>query len=248
MIAAAAAWSLSGIFITIIVQASHASATGIAFWRDLLACATLLGFTPLTHPGKLKVHKKDLPWITGMGAGLGSFHIFYNQSILLNGIAVTTVQQAAMLVVVTIAALYLWKEVLTREKIMSMGIIFVGTVMASGLDFFELENNRVTGVTVGFIVPTLYAASPAAFFSPALSLEYHHCVGLFRPHRGVHIWGLFPLYDRVKIHSGRSSFDPGHVGNSVCGDLCLSSSGRNPQPGSDLWHCLDRNRGRVAHV
>jgi drug/metabolite transporter (DMT)-like permease len=157
VIAAAAAWGMSGIFITIIVRASHASAVGLAFWRDLFGCATLLGFTLLTRPENLKVTKKDLPWMIGLGAGLGAFHIFYNQSILLNGAAITTIQQAAMPAVVTIAALFIWQEALTRDKIISMGIIFAGTVMASGLDLFDMKNNNMAGLTVGFGVPLLHA-------------------------------------------------------------------------------------------
>ena len=158
VIASAAAWGMSGIFITIIANESQASSIGLAFWRDLLGCITFLVFTLFTHPKNLRIHKKDLAWIISMGAGLGSFHILYNQSILLNGTAVTTVQQAAMPAVVCIAALYLWKEALTREKIISMGIIFLGTTMASGLDIFDLEKTNITGLTVGFTVPFFYAA------------------------------------------------------------------------------------------
>lgn len=158
VIAAAAAWGMSGIFITIIINESCASSIALAFWRDLLGCATLTAFTLLTHPKNLKVQKKDLAWIIGMGVGLGAFHILYNQSILLNGAAVTTVQQAAMPAVVSLAALYLWKETLTREKILSMGLIFLGITLASGLNLFELEKANLHGLGVGFIVPILYAS------------------------------------------------------------------------------------------
>ncbi len=158
VIASASAWGMSGIFITIIVNESGASSIGLAFWRDLLGCVTLLVFTLLSHPKNLKIDKKDLPWIIGMGAGLGSFHIFYNQSIIINGAAITTVQQAAMPAVVSIAALYLWKEVLTREKIISMALIFLGTALASGLNLFDLEKTNMEGLTLGFIVPFFYAS------------------------------------------------------------------------------------------
>lgn len=158
VIAAAAAWGMSGIFITVIIHESQASSIALAFWRDLFGCATFTAFTLLTRPQNLKVAKKDLVWIISMGFGLGAFHILYNQSILLNGAAVTTVQQAAMPAVVSIAALYLWKEPLTREKLFSMGLIFLGTTLASGLNLFELEKTNFSGLLVGFIVPILYAS------------------------------------------------------------------------------------------
>lgn len=156
VITAAAFWGMSGIFVTIILENSNGTAVSLAFWRDLAAFVTLLLFTLLTGPENLKIARHDLPWLVGMGCFLGGFHIFYNQSIALNGAAVTTVMQAAMPAVVGIVAFYLWKEELTREKIGSMVIIFIGTAMASGIQIFS-PGQDTAGLMVGFTVPFLYA-------------------------------------------------------------------------------------------
>ncbi|WP_299977844.1 DMT family transporter [Desulfobacula sp.] len=157
VVAAAAAWGMSGIFVTIILENSNGTSVSLAFWRDTAAFVTLFLFTLLTRPQNLKIERKDLPWLVGMGFFLGGFHIFYNESVVLNGAAVTTVMQAAMPAVVTVAAFYLWKEELTREKIGFMMIIFTGTAMASGVNIFSLEQTNTTGLIAGFTVPFFYA-------------------------------------------------------------------------------------------
>lgn len=157
VIFAAAFWGMSGIFVTLILENSNGTPVSLAFWRDTAGFVTLLLFTLLTRPQSLKIERKDLPWLLGMGFFLGSFHIIYNQSVVLNGAAATSVLQAAMPGVVTLAAFYLWKEELTREKIGSMILIFMGTAMASQINFFSLEQTNTQGLLAGFTVPFLYA-------------------------------------------------------------------------------------------
>jgi len=154
---AAAAWGMSGIFVTLILNNSSGTSISLAFWRDTAAFVTLFLFTLFTRPQDLKIAKKDLPCIVAMGFFLGGFHIFYNQSVMLNGAAVTTVLQAAMPAIVTVAAFYLWKEDLTREKWLSMVIIFIGTALASGINLFALELTDRAGLAAGCIVPFFYA-------------------------------------------------------------------------------------------
>jgi drug/metabolite transporter (DMT)-like permease len=157
VIAAAAAWGMSGIFVHIILDNCTGTPVSLAFWRDTAACIGLFLFTVVTCPGKLRIKKKDVSWLIGMGFFLGGFHVFYNQSVMMNGAAVTTVLQAAMPAVVTLTAFYLWKEELTRDKILSMILIFIGTVLASGMNFFSTGPVNMAGLSAGFCVPFFYA-------------------------------------------------------------------------------------------
>lgn len=154
---AASFWGLSGIFVTIILNNSTGTAISLAFWRDLASFLYLLLFTLLTHPNNLKIDKKDLPWLIGMGLSLGCFHIFYNKSVMLNGVSVTTVLQAAMPGIVSLVAYYLWKEELTRAKIGSMILILIGTIMASNFNLFSLGQINIEGITAGAATPLFYA-------------------------------------------------------------------------------------------
>jgi drug/metabolite transporter (DMT)-like permease len=157
VLAAAACWGTSGIFITFIVDSSGVSATALAFWRDISTFTVLIAGGLLFNPGKLKVKRADLPWLAGMGASLGIFHIFWNLGVTLNGAAITTVQQAAMPAIVAVVAWFIWREALTRRKIIAIILTFVGTVLVSGVG--ELSQAKLTpaGLLVGFGVPIFYA-------------------------------------------------------------------------------------------
>jgi len=156
--AAAAAWGMSGIFVTNIIDASQCSSVSLAFWRDLTTFALLfILLLPSFFRQGVSVQVRDLPCLMGMGGFLGLFHIFYNKSVMLNGASITTVDQAAMPAVVSLAAWYLWKESLDFEKIVAMVLIFAGTVMASGLHSFDFGKTDTSGLLAGFCVPVLYA-------------------------------------------------------------------------------------------
>lgn len=148
---------MSGIFVTYIVDISGCSSVALAFWRDTATAAALLTFSLLRSCLGISIRRNDIPWFVGMGGCLGFFHVFYNKSILLNGASVTTVEQAAMPAFVTLAAWYLWKEPINRKKLVSMAVIFLGTVMASGIDLRDLKSLNVAGLAVGLTVPVFYA-------------------------------------------------------------------------------------------
>ncbi len=157
VIGAAASWGMAGIFVHTFLANCNGTAVSLAFWRDLTAFLGLFFFTLFTCPQNLKIKKKDMPWLIGMGIFLGGFHVFYNQSVMQNGAAVTTVLQAAMPAGVTAAAFYLWKEEVTGKKILSMILIFIGTVFASGVDVVSMGPVNITGLIAGIGVPIFYA-------------------------------------------------------------------------------------------
>lgn len=157
VMASAAAWGMSGIFVTYIVDASGCSSVSLAFMRDLSTSVVLLTWSFFQGKKISDLRKQDISWFVFMGICLGCFHIFYNKSILLNGASVTTVEQAAMPAFVTLAAWYLWKEPIGKAKPVSILIIFIGTMMASGVNPSDLKNDNAAGLIVGLIVPVFYA-------------------------------------------------------------------------------------------
>jgi drug/metabolite transporter (DMT)-like permease len=134
------------------------SATALAFWRDFATflCLLLLGLA--TIPAKLRIERSDWRHMAGMGVCLGVFHIFYNLSVILNGAAVTTVQQALMPAIVTVAAWYLWQEAFSSRKIMAIVLAFAGAVLVAGPAEIKASGFTLHGLLVGFCVPCLYAA------------------------------------------------------------------------------------------
>jgi len=155
--AAAACWGASGIFVKFIADNEAVSAIALAFWRDFTTfiCLLLLGLAAI--PGKLRIRRIDWRYVAGMGASLGVFHIVYNLGVVLNGAAVTTIQQAIMPAIVTVAARYLWQEPLTRRKILAVVLAFAGAVLVAGPT--DIQSSEVTpaGLISGLSVPFCYA-------------------------------------------------------------------------------------------
>jgi len=176
LITAASFWGASGVFVKLITANEVVSATALAFWRDFVTflCLLLLGLT--TIPARLRIERSDWRYMAGMGACLGVFHIFYNLSVMLNGAAVTTVQQALMPVIVTVAAWYLWREAFTGRKVLAIVLAFAGAVLVAGPAEIKASGFTLPGLLVGFCVPCLYAAWN--LFSKKARMQYDALVVL----------------------------------------------------------------------
>lgn len=157
VLAASACWGTSGIFVKLIVDSSGVTATALAFWRDISTFTVLVIGGLIFNPVQLRVKRADLPWLAGMGFSLGIFHVFWNLGVVLNGAAVTTVQQAAMPAIVAVVAWFIWQESLTWRKIAAIILTFIGTVLVSGLLEAGGANLTTVGLLVGFGVPIAYA-------------------------------------------------------------------------------------------
>jgi DME family drug/metabolite transporter len=158
ILAAASFWATSGIFIKLIMNHSQVSAIVLAFWRDL-ATFVVLFFLNISFSGSNPgVKRPDWPWLVALGVSLGLFHVGLNFGVFLNGAAVTTIQQAAMPAMVLVAERIIWHESLTRNKIISIILIFLGTVLLSGLTALGETNVSTEGVLAGFCIPALYGA------------------------------------------------------------------------------------------
>jgi drug/metabolite transporter (DMT)-like permease len=155
---AAAAWGTSGIFVKLVIAETEVSAIALAFWRDISTFAALLTGLALFRRDLLRVDRKKLRPLVGLGISLGIFHVFWNLGVMVNGAAVATVQQAAMPAIVTIAAWFLWREALSWVKVVAIALTFVGTVLVSGLDVLGQLELSVAGLLIGLAMPLFYAA------------------------------------------------------------------------------------------
>jgi drug/metabolite transporter (DMT)-like permease len=108
--------------------------------------------------GRIMVPRSAWPWLAAMGICLGSFHVVLNLGYLLNGAAITTVQQAAMPAIVLVVARIIWQEPLTGLKLFSLLLIGIGTLLVSGLLRVGAQNITAGSILVGFCVPVFYAA------------------------------------------------------------------------------------------
>lgn len=172
VLVATACWATSGIFVSFIMASSDVSALALAFWRDLFTFAVLLMGLGLLRPRWLRVERRDLKWLAGLGSiGLGTFHVFWNLNVMANGVAVATVQQAAMPAIVAVAAWLLWSEPLTVRKMVAIILTFTGTLLVTGLDTLGEISLSLPGLLVGIATPVTYAAY--SLFGKPIAGRYH---------------------------------------------------------------------------
>lgn len=185
VLVAAASWGTSGVFVKFIVADANFSALALAFWRDLLTFLVLLVGVGLLRPTWLHVRRHNLPWLIAMGGSLGTFHVFWNLGVLINGVAVATVQQAAMPAIVAIVARLIWHEPLTRNKILAIILTFTGTIFVSGLDVLGRTQLTWSGFLIGLGIPVMYASwnlfgkKVRQHYNPFITLTYAFAFGAF---------------------------------------------------------------------
>jgi DME family drug/metabolite transporter len=155
---AAACWGSSGVFIKFLVADCGISALALAFWRDLLTFLVLFTGIAVLRPAWLRVQKRDLRWLLGMGVSLGALHVVWNLGVLANGAAAATVQQAAAPAIVAVAAWLIWREPLVWNKILAIVLTFAGTVLVSGLAALGEVTLSPEAMAIGLGIPGMYAA------------------------------------------------------------------------------------------
>lgn len=150
VVAAAACWASSGLWVHHILAGSSLSAIGMAFWRDLSTALLLFAGLGLFRPAWLRVKRRDLPWLALMGAiSIGIFHAMWNASVLINGVGVATVLQYNGPMVVAVLAWFVWREPLTGRKLAAILVAFAGTVLVAGLSGASVMQISGEGLLMG---------------------------------------------------------------------------------------------------
>lgn len=179
VILATAGWGTSGLFLTFIVRETNISALALAFWRDLTTFACLFLSLAIFKPSLLRVERRDLPWLVGLGAlSIGAFHVLWNLSVWTNGVAVATVIQEAAPAFVTLMAWLLYREPVTRVKIIAILVTFIGCVLVSRVDVLGQASLTFLGVLIGlgsavtYGTFSLFGKKLAGEYSPLTILTY----------------------------------------------------------------------------
>lgn len=157
VLGAAALWSTSGLFIRWTVAASGLTALSLAFWRDLTTFLCLLLGLAVLRPRWLRVERRDLPWLAALGGiGVGLFHVLWNLSILHIGYGVATTLLYSAPAFVALVAWLVWREPLTRTKVLALVLTLTGCVLAAGRE--ELAGVELTagGLILGLSAALAY--------------------------------------------------------------------------------------------
>lgn len=165
-------WATSGIFIKLILTSAEISEYTLAFYRDSATFFCLLIILLIFRRPLLKVERRDIPWLAALGGlGLGIFHLLWNFGVGINGVAVSTVQQAIMPIILAVAARLIFKEAFDTRKIIAVALTLSGAFFISGLLRGGGEEINVAGVLVGFAIPVTYAMFN--LFGKRITGKYH---------------------------------------------------------------------------
>jgi drug/metabolite transporter, DME family len=179
VLGAASLWSTSGLFIRWTVASSAFTPLSLAFWRDLTTFLCLLASLAVLRPRWLRVARRDLPWLVGLGAiGVGTFHVLWNLAILYIGYAAATVLLYSSPAFVALLAWLIWREPLTRWKVLAIVLTLAGCVLVAGPEEVAGIDLTASGLLVGLTAAlayggfSLFGRQVAARYSPWTVLTY----------------------------------------------------------------------------
>jgi drug/metabolite transporter (DMT)-like permease len=167
----AALWASSGIFVNGVVANSDISPLNLAFLRELLTFVLLFIIMHTWKPESPRVLKKDWVWLALMGGiGIGLFHAIWNYSVITNGMAVATMLQYNEAAIISIAAVFFFKERMHWRKIIAIIGSLTGTALISGIIGFDASFISRLGLMIG--VGSAIAHSAFSLFGKKLSGQY----------------------------------------------------------------------------
>lgn len=124
-------WSTTSIFIRILTQNYGMPPLLLAFWRNVLVCAALVGALGAIRPALLRMQKRDLSFFLFFGATLGLMNATWVLSVKFNGAAVATVLVYGSASFTALLGHWLFKEGLGLPKIAAVLLSLAGCVMVA---------------------------------------------------------------------------------------------------------------------
>jgi drug/metabolite transporter (DMT)-like permease len=172
VVLATTAWSSGGVFINIVVAGSSITPLGLAFWRVFCTFMILLLGIALIRPALLRVARRDLVWLAGLGAlAMGTFQALWVASVLTNGLSVASVIQCNAPIIVTLLAWLFWRESLTWQKWAALTLAGVGTVLIAQPT--SAGNVQITGMGLMIALGSALAYSAITLFTKKLTGDYN---------------------------------------------------------------------------
>jgi drug/metabolite transporter (DMT)-like permease len=146
-------------FIRWILAGSAFSAISLAFWRDLATAACLATGLALIRPHWLRVERRDLPWLVALGAvSIAGFHVLWNLAVVQIGYAVATILLHSAPAFVSLMAWLIWREPLTRFKVLAIAMTLAGCVLVAGPQELAGLDLTIAGLMLGLTAALLYGS------------------------------------------------------------------------------------------
>ncbi len=146
----AALWGIIGLF-TRSLYASGLSAMQMTFARCLITAMVLFAVILAVDRKRLRIEPRDI-WMF-IGTGLFSivfFNVMYFTTQQMVSLSTASVLLYTAPCFVVVMSMILFKEKLTRRKLLALGVAFVGCVFTTGLGVGDVNIGIVYGILAGF--------------------------------------------------------------------------------------------------
>jgi drug/metabolite transporter (DMT)-like permease len=129
----------------------------LAFWRNAFVVLTLLPLLGALGPRRLRVARRDLPFLFGYGLVLAAFNTLWTLSVARIGAALATVLVYSSGAATALLGAWLLDERLDRTKRLAVLTCLAGCVLVSGLPGARGLNSDLLGLAAGLLSGLTYA-------------------------------------------------------------------------------------------
>ena len=158
VVAAAGLWGTLGLVFRILHDGFMLSALAIAFVRAALAFAILAGFLLFTHPERLKLGPRMLPFFALYGfCGVTAFYFLYTQAVIQTTVTTAVVLLYTAPTFVTLIAWRIWGEPLGARKLFALFLAFAGCALVARVYDPAQVSLNLLGLALGLAAGFTYA-------------------------------------------------------------------------------------------
>ncbi len=183
--------SFSGVFVLLV----EIGPVGSAFWRVMLGGCMLLLWL-LVKRKRVIPRGRSLFWLVIAGFAFAADLYAWHQSIVYVGVGLATLLGNFQVFVMAAAAVFLFRERMTRLQLVAIPLAIVGLYLIVGLDWDSLDSNSRAGVYFGLATAVAYAAymlslRQARWAAPERDAAADLCVASF--------FSAFFLYGAIRL-------------------------------------------------
>ena len=133
ILAAGCLWGMIGVFVRML-SSYGINSMQLTFLRSLVTVFSVVTFTFLTDPSKLRVRRRDLWCFAGSGiCSIVFFNFCYFQAIRLTSLSVAAILLYTAPMIVTVLSAVLFHERITVRKAVALALAFLGCALVSGV-------------------------------------------------------------------------------------------------------------------
>jgi drug/metabolite transporter (DMT)-like permease len=150
-------WSWTGILVSYLLRAQAIAPMTLAFWRELIAAATLLVLLAILRPATLRVARRDLGFLLLYGGSLALLNAAWTWSTAWNGAAVSTVLVYSSPAFTAVIARVVFGERLGPTRLLALAASIAGCVLVAQANDPARWSLNGPGIVAGILSAMCFA-------------------------------------------------------------------------------------------